>query len=615
MKKNLLIILLFVSALVKAQTSGGPDAYGYTWRNDQDAQGPIYNWIDITGRPGVQTVVGLQDDNLRGPFSFSIPFIYYWYHPTKFWIGSNGYIGFTQNGVAAPFPYIPSLALPNDWMAVMASDLTLTDINVAPIPNTMVQYWSNNVDTLIVSWVNVPFWDQFAPGYTGSNTFQVILSCADSSITYQYKDQQGTYNANPLDFMEVGIENNSGSICLEINHDTYPLMNTAIKFYYPDTVTFAINDASTFNVNNPGTHGQILMKNSSVFTSTAAVKNTGNQTLPSFNSYSRVVNTANAIQVRDTMTVTGLQPAATLQLTYPDQWSPTIAGTFRQINQTILTGDATPSNNTDTLEIMVIDPTLASITLAWDNGTSSGPGLAWLGGGGGIAQHFVPPFYPATITAMGCLVISDLNLYGFSLQIYDDAGPGGLPTTQLDSIFVTGGDYTQGVYYETPTTSAITINSGGFYVAWMMGGDQVTLAQDMNTPHSNQSWEILGPANAAVDWSPYRSAALYDPVIHAVISGTTDTHGPSADVNHFGEFYPNPANFKSSLQYNLDKASDVKFALYTSDGKLVAEKSLGKVDSGDNAIQINLQNYAAGSYICKITAGNKEYHKKINIVR
>src|SRR3569832_1226086 len=199
MKKNLqsviLIALLFISAFAKAQTSGGPDAFGYVWRNSYDSLGPVYNWVDISSRPGVQTVTGLQDDNTRGPFSFSIPFVYYWYTSTKFWVGSNGFIGIGNGiGVSAPFPHIPDVGTPNDWMACMATDLTFTDVNVAPIPNATCQYWSNHIDTLIITWSNVPFWDNIQPGgYQGSNTFQIILSCVDSSITYQYKDLQGIY--------------------------------------------------------------------------------------------------------------------------------------------------------------------------------------------------------------------------------------------------------------------------------------------------------------------------------------------------------------------------------------------------------------------------------------
>jgi len=286
----ILIALLFISSFTQGQTSGGPDAFGYVWRNNSDPQGPVYNWIDISSRPGVVTVTGLQDDNLRGPFAVTPPFRFYWYHPTKFWVGSNGYIAFAPNSAAAPFPNIPALPSPNDWLPVMASDLTFTDNTVTAIPNVTCQYWEN-LDTLIVTWANVPFWDNVAPGgYLGSNTFQVILDNTDSSITYQYKNQQGLYTANPIDFMEIGIENNSGGIGLETSHDTYPLISTAVKYYFPDTVTLAINDAATTYVNNIGTHGQILSKNVSVFTSTAEVTNSGNQNITAFDSYSRVVN-------------------------------------------------------------------------------------------------------------------------------------------------------------------------------------------------------------------------------------------------------------------------------------------------------------------------------------
>jgi hypothetical protein len=618
MKKNLqliiLIAMLFITAFAKAQTSGGPDEFGYTWRNSFDLAGPIYNWVDISSRPGTVRVIGLQDDNIKGPFSLAIPFTYYWYNPNKFWIGSNGYIGFTSNAVAAPFPFIPNLNTPNDWMAAMASDLTLTDINVDTIPGTRCMYWQS-IDSLIVTWENVPFWDPSPPGYTGNNTFQIILTTIDSSITYQYFDQTGIYTANPTNFMEVGIENNSGSIGLEVNHDTYPTPGLAIKFYYPDSIALAINDASTFYVQSAGSKGVILSRNVSSFTSIAAVKNTGNQLLPSFDSESRIVNALSQIQVRDTVTVTNLAPGATHFITYPDLWTPIVTGVFRDINTTHLTGDATPSNDVDTLEMWVIDPTVASISLQWDNGVSSGTALSWLGNGGsGVAQHFVPSFYPCAINAVGALVASDLNNVGFSLQVFADDGPGGSPLTELDSIFVLPGSFTPGVYYEVSTTTTLPINSGGFYVVWMMGGASVSLGQDATTPHAHQSWEVLGPASNPANWAAYRDQGN-DPIIHAIITNTTNVHNVVAEPNHFGEFYPNPARYKTSLQYNLKDGADLKFSLYNLEGKLISEKQLGKAGAGDGSIEINLQNYAAGSYVCKITAGDREYHKKITILR
>jgi hypothetical protein len=621
MKGKLLLLvsigLLVSSQYTKAQTSGGPDAFGYTWVNSFDANGPVYQWIDISNRPGTVYVQGLQDDNIKGPFSLSIPFVYYWYQPNKFWIGSNGYIGFTNGTLAAPFPTIPLLALPNDFMAIMASDLTLTDANVDTIPGAHVMYWEGT-DSLIVTWESVPFWDDpttTVVGYSGLNTFQVILAVADSSITYQYKAQIGTYNPNPTNFMEIGIENNAGSMGLEVGHDQYPTNAEAIKFHYPDTVTLAINDASTTYVNNPGSKGQILSMGSTTYTSKASVKNTGNQTLASFNSYSRVVNSANTIMVRDTVAVNSLAPGASQFITYPDTWIPGVTGVFRQINQTLLAGDQTATNNSDTCELWSINPTASTISLQWDNGTASGSSLGWIGGGGGVGQHFTPSFYPAVITAVGALVVSDISSVGFSLQVYADDGIGGAPGTLLDSIFIFPGSFTPGVYYEVGTDSALTINSNGFYVAYMMGGVDIQLGQDASTPHAHQSWEILGPANNPANWSTYRDQ-LNDPIIHAVISGTTGQNDLIHNPNRIGNFYPNPAKYKTALQYNLSETADVKYALYTLDGRLVVEKNLGRIASGtEQSIEIGLQNYPAGLYICKIMTGDKEYHRKISIVK
>ncbi|MBK7854776.1 MAG: hypothetical protein IPJ79_07580 [Bacteroidetes bacterium] len=104
MKK--LFTLLLMAACIQnatAQTSGGPDAYGYIWRNSNDPLGQGYNWIELDSMPTAVTVTGLADDNIRGPFFMQAPFTYYWYQPASFWIGSNGYIGFSSSPMAHPF--------------------------------------------------------------------------------------------------------------------------------------------------------------------------------------------------------------------------------------------------------------------------------------------------------------------------------------------------------------------------------------------------------------------------------------------------------------------------------------------------------------------------------
>ena len=284
MKKVLLTLAAFVAITTasQAQTSGGPDAYGYTWRDSNDPNGPAYNWIDITTKPDASQIAGLSDDN-NVPSSIGFPFHFYWYDVNNIWIGSNGYLGFTNSPIAAPIPTIPASTLPNNYIAPFAADL-----NFDPLPGNTAQCWkwtSANNDTLIVSWVNVPFWANQTPAYDGSNTFQLILSTVDSSITFQYQSQIGTY-ANTTDFLTLGIENNSGNVGLLHTHDTYPVANYAIKYYYPANSTFQVSDASTSFVNNAESGGLFLSKRTTLvggpFELSGEVKNSGNTSLGQF---------------------------------------------------------------------------------------------------------------------------------------------------------------------------------------------------------------------------------------------------------------------------------------------------------------------------------------------
>ena len=163
MTKKFTFSFLFVCCLfsllngtpVNAQTTGGPDTYGYVWRDSNDPNGPAYNWLEIVNAPGAVQVSGLADDNIRGPFAIGFPFHFYWYDVTTFRIGSNGYIGFTTTPVAHPFPTIPTATGIQNWMAIMASDFTFTDAASAPIPGAECWYWTSPTeDTLVVSYIN-----------------------------------------------------------------------------------------------------------------------------------------------------------------------------------------------------------------------------------------------------------------------------------------------------------------------------------------------------------------------------------------------------------------------------------------------------------------------------
>ena len=601
MKKYVLLACVMTMFFgVKAQTTGGPDAYGYTWKTNLAPQGPVFNWIDITTKPTAQQVNGLSDDNNVGSFPIGFPFHYYWYNVTQFWIGSNGYIGFTNGQLSANFPTIPSTAQPNNFLAGMASDLLFTATNGA-------ECWRWNSptnDTLIVTWKNVPFWDQANPPGVGNNTFQIILSAVDSSITYQYQNQSGT----PAQVTSVvGIENNSGTLGLQYMANAYPTTGTAIKFYYPDVTTYAVNDASTmFNGNNE-TAGIFLSKNGAQYPMVTEVKNTGNQTLPSFNVFSRVINAANAIQVQDNSTVLGLTPGQTQAVTMTQKFNPTAAGIFRFLTNTQLTGDATPSNDQKIQEVVVVDTTTASIKLSYDNGVEAGTGgWSWSGGEGGVGVYFVPPFHPFKLTDVLAYIVDDPNAVGYSMLIFDDTGLNSTPGTLLDSIFVAPTAVSPGTFNTTTLANPITINSGGVYVVWNMTGIGCALGTNRVAPFSNRGFEYISGA-----WASHRNREIEDLMINIkgeVLPGVGLSENKLEDS--FGNFYPNPSHDFASIDYRIHTSESIICSVYDVQGKIIRAFPVNPVG---NRIILDIHNLENGVYFCQFMVGGKAVTKKLTV--
>ena len=91
--------------------SGGPDPFGYSWRDSDDPGGPVFNWIDITG---TGTPVVLTDDSA---INVALPFAFPFYGGVKnaVNISSNGFLGFGAAGnTVFTNGAIPSVATPND---------------------------------------------------------------------------------------------------------------------------------------------------------------------------------------------------------------------------------------------------------------------------------------------------------------------------------------------------------------------------------------------------------------------------------------------------------------------------------------------------------------------
>ncbi len=618
MKKTvLLLIIAFALAInLQAQTTGGPDTYGYIWRDSNDPNGPTVNWIDLTTNPEAIQVNGLADDNVVGPYSLTAPFHYYWYDVNQLWIGSNGYIGFTNGQIASNgtqgFPNMPDPLGVNNYIAAF-----LTDLNFTGAGNTAecYIYQSTTGDSVVVSYIDVPFWQNATPPYTGSNSFQIILNNNDSSIVFQYQTQNGTAPGTQSIIFEAGIENNSGNIALNYLTNILPSPGTAVKYYYPDTTSFQVNDASSAWCNNANNAGLFLTKNGAPFNMSSEVRNSGNTSLTGFNVIGemRATNAASTLQVRDTQAVGALVAGAAQLVNFADPFIPTTAGLFKMNSITLLTGDATPTNNTRTLEVNVVDTTLSTITLAYENGVEAGTGgIGWSGGDGGSAVHFVPPFYPCDLFEVEEMIVADANNFGYSMMVFADDGVNGAPGTLLDSIFVSGGTFTLGAYTSTSLTSPITITSGGVYILWYMGGDGVAIGQNIVPPFSLQAYEVLGgtaPGNFAI----YRNVDQEDLMIRAVIQKVVGVEEIKAG-ELFSQFYPNPAVENAMLTYDITTASsnEVTVDLYNITGALVYSEVVG---ASQGQISINVKNFDAGVYLCKLTVGDTQVNRKLTIIK
>lgn len=525
------VTAVLISSALFAQTSGGPDAYGYTWKNsNHTATPPVYQWFDIT-TIGIE-VGGLSDDNIVGPFSASQGFQFYWYPTNQFWISSNGFISFSGVNDAAAFPSsVPTTTDANDWIAPLMADL-----NFDGVGNTAKCYYWSNADTLCVSYLNVPFYTNNAAGYSGSNTFQIILNKADKSITFNY--QATNIGSGTLDIV-VGIENSTGTLGLGPMIDIMPSGSFAIKFYYPSTVTYAVTDGGMeWNGNNK--NGGIFLKKGGTLPLQAQVRNTGNQVLGSFTVRDTVIHSTSLVAMTSGSAVVpaGLAAQATSLVTFPNTFTPTTSGTY-QMNTSIsgITGDMVASNDRKTQEIVVVDTALTTMTLDYSNGVAGGGGLSWTGGNGGIAIYVEPPVYPVKISGSRFLITANTSSVGFYAKIYRDNGPNKSPGTLLDSVFVSPMQITTGTYTAVATANSnVMIDSGGVYLAWIMAGTDINIGRDNTQPVSYRTYEVLFNS-----WADYRDKYIEDfcmgidvvrpaPIADFTIDATSDPTFAFSDI-------------------------------------------------------------------------------------
>lgn len=522
-----LTLLLLMMGNVLA-LSGGPDLFGYTWKDSNEPGGPTFSWVDII--VSGKEVDGLADDNFRGPIpltnSGTSYFRYYWMQIDRFWVGSNGYISFGNTFLASPFPNIPDGSdTRHNFIAGLLADLTFTGVG-----NPGKCYVKDEPDSLIVSYINVPFYTSSYPTWTGSNTFQIILNKIDFSITINFLSQSGTTLSGDI---RTGIENLTGNIGLQPFAFTYPAANYTIRYEYPAVQTYFVTDGSTEWNTFDGSGGKFLPF-PGPFDLKAKVANTGNLDIaPPFVSTAKIRNFSgiqiftDVVNLTDTMFIFDDSI-----IDYVPNWTPPMLGTYSFTNVlSNVSGDLLFSNDSVVQELVTIDTSVNTMLLNYSDNVPDAPGISWVDGTGGLGVYFVPPYYPCIITATRFYIESNASGATFIGKIYDDDGENNEAGTLRDSVMFTAPIFVGGYNTITPL-HPVVIYSGGVYVAWEMYGLDITLAKDITPPISRRTFECVGGA-----WSEYRANQAEDFLISCTINkhyiedvGTTVIASPVSDT-------------------------------------------------------------------------------------
>lgn len=595
---------------------GGPDQYGYTWLETGNSGGPAYNWVDIVGRTGTVNVTGLADDNAVGPFAIGFNFQYYWIAYTDVKLGSNGWLSFDNVGnIASCFPNLPTPGGAGDnILAPLMSDLSfVTDYPAFPNVGEMY-YWTNNTDSFVVTYENVPFWNNAngganPPDWAGSNTFQMILNGADSTITYQYQaTSPNDYwdSQNCPDDVIIGIENVTGNIGLQHSTNAVPGASHAIRFYPPVTPGITIADATPAWNANSDNQGQFFLVGETT-SLTANIANVGNGDITNpISAIGKLESLSFSALWRDTVEIASLVSGADQTITYPSAVNLSTAGQYYYTVTTSTGGgqDQNPSNNSNITEISAVDCANDTMSLTYATGNPPDGSINWGGGGNnsGVGIFIDPPVYPSTINSVTLFLFGDdadpttPMLVGCDVFIYEE-DVNGAPGNVLWSTTLAPGDIAEDAWNEVAVTTPITITQGGFYIAWIQGGTGIGIGTENFGPISQRTYEIL-----AGGWAPYRLATATDFLIKTNVSASCAVGiDPASELAGMSLLaYPNPAGDQTTLSFDLPAQSQPQITVSDLVGRVQFEKQYPMLTEGKYELPMNTADWAPGVYVISL---------------
>ena len=202
----------------RAEGSGGPDMFGYRWKDSNDSGGPVFDWFDISG-VGTPINFASFDDSNAGPVPIGFDFPFYGSTFNSVRACTNGWLSFTSTSTDLSNSQLPTggTTEPNNLLAAFWDDLHFRSVQRA-------RYYADGT-RFIVQYTDV---DRFSTSELPSPahlTFQVILY-PSGRIVYQYQTMSGF-----LTSATIGIQNDTRTDGLTVAHNqAYVEDGLAIEF-------------------------------------------------------------------------------------------------------------------------------------------------------------------------------------------------------------------------------------------------------------------------------------------------------------------------------------------------------------------------------------------------
>ncbi|HEY3174122.1 MAG TPA: S8 family serine peptidase [Candidatus Polarisedimenticolia bacterium] len=223
--------------------SGGPDLFGYIWKDSDEPGGPTFAWTDISGI-GTPLSTLDSDDEIALNVPIGFPFSFYGNTFTTVNVNTNGWLSFTSTVGSGSTTYLnqplPNTAGPENLLAALWDDLDFR--------GAVHAHYYNDGTRFIVQWTDVDRHPVGEPPDPDHLTFQAILY-PSGKIVFQYLTVNGLLTSST-----IGMQNATKNDGLTVVYNSaYIHANLAVEFRSPqDFLSVSPSGGTLPPLPNPG---------------------------------------------------------------------------------------------------------------------------------------------------------------------------------------------------------------------------------------------------------------------------------------------------------------------------------------------------------------------------